>query len=93
MSLKNTKRAEIISPTPVFKTIRQPIGNKSKRKLHCKGMPSAITKIKKTTNVSKKLISVETFLDNKNKYLGTLILVKIPALLTSEFMLPVVASL
>ena len=56
-------------------------------------MPSAITKTKNMQSVRPKLINEETFFESKNKYLGTLIFVKIFAFPTKEFMLPVVASL
>ena len=46
------------------------------------GIPSAITKIKKRQSDNPKLISEETFLENKNKYLGTFTFVNIPELLS-----------
>ena len=48
---------------------------------------------KKIKRVSPKLIRDDTFLEKRNRYLGTLILLKIAALLIREFIPLVVDSL
>jgi hypothetical protein len=55
------------------------------------GMPSATTNIKNRQRDKPKLISEETFLENKNIYLGTFTFVKMPALL-SNANIPVVVD-
>ena len=47
------------------------------------GMPSATTKTKKRQSDNPKLISEDTFLENKNKYFGTFTFVNIPELLSN----------
>ena len=93
MSLKNTYRADKTRPTPLLNRTRQQIGKRSIKKLKCKEMLSAKTNTKKTHKVRPKFIKEETFFDSRNKYFGILIFVKILALLTREFILPVVDSL
>ena len=78
--------AERMKPTPMLKTIRQRIGNRSKKNFGVKGIPSMATNRKKIIRVSPKLIREDTFLDSRNRYLGTLTLVKMPALLIRDCM-------
>jgi hypothetical protein len=54
-------------------------------------MPSAITNIKNRQRDKPKLISEETFLENKNIYFGTFTFVNMPALL-SNANIPVVVD-
>ena len=70
---------------PMLKTIKQPIGYRRHKNLTVNGNPSAKTKTKKMISVSPKLIKEEMFFDNKKIYLGTLTLLKIPALAINEF--------
>ena len=76
-----------------MKMTRQAIGYRSIRNFHVNGSPSAKTKAKKIKRVSPKLIRDDTFLEKRNRYLGTLILLKIAALLIREFIPLVVDSL
>ena len=56
-------------------------------------IPSSATNTKKTISVSPKLISAETFLDNRNRYFGTLTLSISSLFETNESFPPFVASL
>ena len=93
ISRKKTKRADKINPIPKLNRIRQPIGNISIKKWSPKAILSKKTKAKKIANVNPKLIRVDTFFENKNRYFGTLILLNIDALLINEFIPAVVDSL
>jgi hypothetical protein len=92
MSRKNTKSAERIRPTPRLNTIRQQIGIIRLKNPQVNVIPSKMQKIKNTASVNPKLIRAETFLENKNKYLGTFIFVKISAFPRSEPIPPLVES-
>ena len=93
MSLKKMNNAERIIPTPILKSVKVKMEYSSKKKLHRNVIPSAAAKTKKTTRVKPKFITAETFWESKNRYFGTLILEKIWAFATSEFIPPLVDSL
>ena len=80
-------------PTPILNRIRQQIGYSKHINFHVNAMPSNATKMKNTISISPKLMSDWIFRDNKNKYFGTLTLVKIPALPMMVSMPPFVASM
>lgn len=92
ISLKNTNSADKINPSPRLKIIRHTVGKIKHKNFHVNGMPSKATKPKKTSNVKPKFIKEDTFCENKKRYFGTFTLVKIDALLTSEFIPKLVAS-
>ena len=93
MSLKNTYNAESTNPTPTFNIIRHMIGYNKVKNFQLNGTPSSAANRKNTTSVIAKLIMLETFLLNRNKYLGIFTFVKICALLIRAFIPPVVDSL
>ena len=93
ISLKNTYNADRINPTPILKSVSVIIGYISKRNLVWKGTPSIAANRKNITNVSPKLISDDMFLENRNRYLGTFILVNIPLLAISDCIPVLVDSL
>ena len=93
MSLKKTKNADNIIPTPILNINRQTIGYKRSRKRKLILMPSAITNTKKIIKDRPKLIKTEIFLDNKKMYLGALILVITFAFAIKACMPPLVDSL
>ena len=93
MSRKKTNNADKISPTPILNKTKQQIGYNKKINFHVKVMLSIIAKTKNTHNVSPKLISVWTFLENRNKYFGTFTFVKILAFPVKEVMPWLVDSL
>ena len=80
MSRKKTKRAERTKPTPMLKSTRQQMGYRSRMNFQVKIMLSARQNTKKILSVSKKLINVWIFFEKRNRYFGTLTLVKIAAL-------------
>ena len=69
------------------------MGKSKKMNFQVKGIPSNIQKRKKIINVKPKLIKVWTFLENKNKYLGTLTFEKMDPLFNKDVIPWVVASL
>jgi hypothetical protein len=91
-SLKNTKSAESISPTPTLKIIRHAIGKMRPRKLQERGTLSIMQNMKNTPRVRPKLISEVIDLEKRKRYFGTLILEKIAELPRREPIPPEVAS-
>ena len=92
MSLKNTYKADRISPMPRLKTTKQQIVYISIKKFQLNATPSITTKIKKMMSVSTKLINEDTFCENKNKYLGTFTLLNIDELAINEVIPILIAS-
>ena len=70
----------------MLNSTRQTTGYTKKATFQVNVMPSRKQNNTNTTMVRPKLISACTFLENKNKYFGTLTLVKIPALLIRDCM-------
>jgi hypothetical protein len=93
MSLKNTNSADKIKPTPILKRVRVIMGYARRKKRGWKCMPLIATNKKKIISVRAKLTKDDMFLDNKNKYLGTLTLVKIPLLAIKDCIPKLVDSL
>ena len=83
-SRKKTNRAERISPTPMLKSISEKMGISSSTNFHVNATLSMIQNTKNTTSTRPKLMSACTFLENRNRYLGTFILVKMGALSMSD---------
>ena len=69
------------------------MGNVKRRKRGVMLIPSSTQKTMKTPRDKPKFIRDETFLENKNKYFGTFILVKIPEFARREPIPPPVESL
>ena len=78
-------RADNINPIPKFIKIKQVIGYMRHKNFQVNAIPSNHTKAKYIRRMIPKLIKAETFFENKNKYLETLILLKIFALLIKAF--------
>ena len=86
ISRKNTNSAERISPTPMLNSTSRQMGYSSRKNRHVNVMWSKAQNTKKMHSVRPKLMRVCTFLENRNRYLGTLTLVKMPALLIRDCM-------
>ena len=69
------------------------MGYKRSRKNGVKATPSIKQKMRKTTNVSEKFISDDTFFENRKRYFGTFTLENIEALSISDAIPEPVASL
>ena len=69
------------------------MGNASARKCGPNRSPSASTNSKNTASVSAKLMREDTFLDNRNRYFGTLTLLMMSRFCIRLLMPPVVESL
>ena len=86
MSRKNTNSADKISPTPMLNSSSSTMGYTSNISFQVNVMLSMMQNTKNTHSVMPKLISVCTFLENRNRYLGTLTLVKMDALPIRDIM-------
>lgn len=78
---------------PKLNRIRHRVGNIRSKKPQKNVIPSAMQKMRKTTNVSPKLIRDVTSRENRNKYFGTLTLENTSEFDIIELILPPVASL
>ena len=92
MSLKKMKSADKRKPIPRLIKIKHIIGYSNSKKCQEKLIPSRTTKTKYISKIIPKFISADIFFENKNKYLGTFIFVKIDALLTRANIPSLVAS-
>jgi hypothetical protein len=92
-SLKNTYNADKINPVPIIKMNKQIIGYSNIINFQVNAIFSNATNMKKITNVKIKLIDAAITLEIKNKYLGTVTFVIIPALEIIEDIPLLVASL
>ena len=84
MSRKNTYSADSIRPTPMLNSTSRQTGYSSSRNFQVNRIWSSPQNTKKMHSVRLKLISVCTFLENRNRYLGMLTLVKMAALFTRD---------
>lgn len=84
ISRKKTNIADKIIPIPILNTTRQRMGMIREKNAQVNTIPSKMQNRKKTISVSPKLISVCRFFESRKRYFGTLILVKIFALLIRE---------
>ena len=79
-------RADNINPIPKLIKIKQVIGYMRHKNFQVNVIPSNQTKVKYIRRIIPKLIKAETFFEKRNKYLETLILLKIFALPINAFM-------
>ena len=68
------------------------MGTTSIKNAHVKVTPSIMQKMKNTARVSPKFMSEETFFENKKRYFGTFIFVKMLAFARSDPIPPFVES-
>ena len=93
ISRKKTNNAERIKPTPRLNITRQQIGIIRVKNNQENAIPSIAQKIMKIINVRPKFMREDMFLENRNRYFGTLIFVKIPAFAKRDPIPPLVDSL